>query len=713
MRKKLLSSAKCVALVVLLFILVPEPALAYIGPGAGFALLSSLFALLVSFFLAFISLLTLPFRFLVFILKQRKRYAQSLIKRVVVLGYDGLDPSLCEEYIKAGKLPNFSKLIETGCFKRLGTTTPPLSPVAWSTFATGVNPARHRIFDFLERNPKTYLPELSSSRIGHARKSIKIGKYSIPIAKPPLLFLRKSKSFWTILGEHGIFSHILRVPITFPPEKFNGALLSGMCAPDIRGTQGTFSYYSSRPENETPDSEYTGGTRLPLTRNGRFLSGELLGPEHILQPGFGPMRLPFRIEIDEEKEEARLRIHGSTYDLKKKTFTPWIRVHFKAGFGIKVRGICQFYLKRMSPDVELYVSPIHIDPERPALPISHPYFYSVYLAKLLGNYGTLGLMEDTWALNEHVLDEKAFLEQVYQMHEEREKQFFHALGQTKRGVCACVFDATDRIQHMFFRFLTDSQDSDEDASSRDYKAAIEEVYRRADDLLGRVMDRIRDDTVLLVMSDHGFKSFNRGINLNTWLHQNGYLTLKVDDGDGMYLSNVDWQKTRAYALGLAGMYLNQRGREKLGIVEPDGEATKLKDEIRKKLSGLRDPASKTVAIREVYDSHHVYSGPYVNEAPDLIVGYNEGFRVSWDSAVGKTTEDVFEENEKCWSGDHGIDPKLVPGVLFSNHPIDASDPNIKDIAPTILKLFGVPVPPYMEGKPWKLPELEDKNIKDE
>ncbi len=687
----------------LLIVMSPDMVHAYIGPGAGFALLSSFLALLLSFLLALFSLLTFPFRLIFGLVRQRNAYAKADIKRVVILGLDGLDPELCRKYLSAGKLPNFSRLKEKGCFKELSTTYPALSPVAWSTFATGVNPARHNIYDFLMRNPKTYLPELSSSKVGKPKRILNLGKYAIPLGKPSVKFLRRSKSFWKVLGEYGIFSHIIRVPITFPPEKFHGAMLSAMCTPDLRGTQGTFSFYTTNLEN---NSNYIGGTRMLFKQNGHKLFAELLGPENVIKKTTEPIKLPFELSVFPERMAAELKIDGAKYTLKEKEFTHWIKITFKAGLGTKIRGICQFYLKQASPEVELYVSPINIDPERPALPISYPYFFAIYLAKLFGSYCSLGMAEDTWALNEDVLDEDAFLKQVYRIHNERETQFFHALSKTKKGVCACVFDATDRIQHMFFRYLVDNHPANQREELEKYKNVIEDLYQRADQLLGRVMEEIsNDDTVLMVISDHGFKSFVRGINLNSWLHQNGYLTLRNEDYSAEYFQNVDWEKTKAYAIGLAGIYLNLKGREKYGCVQNTEEAKKLKEEISEKLTGLNDLDRGKIAINKVYDSKKIYSGPYENEAPDLIIGYNEGYRISWEAALGKTSKEVFEDNTKCWSGDHGLDPQIVPGVLFCNYNIETENPGIIDIAPTVLKLFGIEVPSYIDGKPLKISSL--------
>ena len=686
-----------------LILCLPDLLHAYIGPGAGFALLSSLFTLLITFLFAFFSLITLPVRLLFSFIRGRKAMKKALVRRVVVVGFDGLDPTLCEQYMEAGKLPHFSRLKDEGSYRHLGTTCPALSPVAWSSFSTGVNPARHNIYDFLMRNPNTYLPELSSSRVVPPQKKIRIGKLELPLEKPTVKFLRKSKSFWTILGESSLFSHIIRVPITFPPERFRGALLSAMCTPDIRGTQGTFSFYTT---DEARIKTFTSGVALPLKSQGRGFTGRLIGPENTMAADPEPIKLRFELHPAPEDGTATLVLGKTKIKLKEKVFSPWTRVTFRPGMGIRVRGICQFYLKRTEPEVELYVSAIHIDPEKPALPISHPFYYAVYLAKRFGSYGTLGLIEDTWALNENVLDEDAFLDQVNRIHEEREKQFFHAMKKTNRGACVCVFDFTDRIQHMFFRYLVDDHPANREKECDPYRDVIEQTYRKADDLLGRVLERLPGDTLLMVLSDHGFKPFIRGININSWLREHGYLTLMNGDLKSDYLQNVDWEKTQAYSLGLAGIYINLRGREKKGVVEKGEAHRRVKKEIIDKLTGIKDPDTGETAINRIYDAEQVYRGPYRDQAPDLIVGYNSGYRVSWDSAIGKTTDRIFEDNEKNWSGDHGVDPEIVKGVFFSNMKISSEDPNIIDLAPTILHVFGIEVPHYMDGRYLEMPDLD-------
>jgi predicted AlkP superfamily phosphohydrolase/phosphomutase len=677
-------------------VLLPGQVQAYIGPGAGFTFVSSFLVVFGAFFLAFITLLTWPVRWAMRKMRGRKALAKSRVKKVVIVGLDGQDPELTDRFMREGLLPNFTRLGEQGSYTRLQTTLPAESPVAWSSFQTGCNPGRHRVFDFLVPNRKSYLPELCSARIQPPSRTLALGKYTIPLSKPRIQFERKSQSFWKILGDHGIFSTILRVPITFPPESFHGLLLSAMSAPDLKGSQGTFSYYSSDKEEQ---SHLTGGLLLPVQVEEGVVKAFIAGPENPLRKDRAEIRIPFAVHLGRNGTEAKLVLEGKSYALKLQEYTPWIPLTFRAGLGIKIRGLCRFYLKEASPHFKLYVSPINIDPGKPALPISHPFAYGMYLAKTQGNFTTLGLAEDTWALNEQVLDEAAFLKQAYLVHAEREKMFFDAVEKTSRGVVVCVFDITDRLQHMFWRYLEEDHPANKGKDVEEHRNAIRELYQRMDSLVGRVMKTLDDDTLLIVMSDHGCKSFKRGINLNSWLYQNGYLGLKGEPTGAEWFQDVEWSKTKAYAVGLGGIYLNLAGREAKGTVQPGDEERVLKQEIRKGLELLYDEELRALAVREVYDTRKVYEGPYVDDAPDLIVGASVGYRVSWTCATGAVIEDVFEDNVKSWSGDHCINPPDVPGVFFCNRKIRRDAPSIMDIGPTVLDLFGVPVPTYCDGKP--------------
>ncbi len=679
---------------VLLFLSTASPADAYVGPGAGFALLGSFFVIFATMILAGVSLLILPFRTLWRIMKRRTK-VKPLVPRVIVVGFDGQDTRITEKLMAEGKMPNFSRLAERGCYSRLRTTFPSITPVAWSSFSTGVNPGKHNIFDFLDRDPRTYLPRLSSAYIGSVDRFLKIGKYRIPLAKPEIRLLRKSKAFWKVLGEHNIWSTILRVPITFPPERFYGAQLGAMCIPDLLGTQGTFMLFTTRPESEAFQE---GGMRLDLKGDGDQWKGTVKGPENIMIAGNPPLELSFQLEIDRKEQTGRLTVGSEQVDLKLGVLSEWAKLEFKVVPGMKVAGLCRMMLTEMDDHVSLYLSPINIEPEKPAMPISHPGYYSTYLEKRIGPYATLGLAEDTWALNEKVTNDQAFWTQSQDVELEREKMFFAALDRLRKGCLVTVFDATDRIQHMYWRYSEKGHPAAQDTDNPEFADAIEKHYLLNDSLLGRVLDRLNDDDALFVLSDHGFTSFRRGVNLNAWLLQEGYLHLKEDaDGTSEWLQDVDWSRTSVYAVGLVGIFLNIKGREEHGIVAPGEEVEKLKMELQQKLAGFEDREKSEIGINEAFDTDLIYRGPYKGNAPDLLIGYNHGYRISWDCAAGKVAGAVFEDNIKAWSGDHIVDPRLVPGIFLSNHKINNDDPSIVDLAPTILTLFGLQPAPHMEG----------------
>ena len=691
----------------LFVVLLAAPAHAYIGPGAGFAIMGSFLVMFTALFSAVLAIFTWPVRYVIRAIRCRHAFAKSRVKKFIVLGFDGMDPVLTEKFMKEGKLPSFQRLQQKGCFKPLATTIPSISPVAWSSFQTGSNPGKHNIFDFLTRDKKTYMPKLSSVDINPPRRILSLGKFQFPLGKADVRLLRKGVPFWKTLGAHGMFSSVIRVPISFPPEKFRGTQLSAMCVPDLRGTQGTFSFYTTKAKENI---EHIGGENFYVSKNGDSIDAELNGPPNPFKKDESILKCSFVISIKSDSS-AELKINSSTYPLHKNEYTDWIKVEFKAGAGIKVAGICKFLLINTEPDLEMYVTPINIDPEKPAMPISHPTIYSTYLSKLQGAFATLGLAEDSWALNEKILDDDGFLQQSITMDAERGKMFFDSLEKVRHGLCVCVFDGTDRVQHSFWRYIDESHPANKGQTPEEQQRrdAIEDVYKRMDGVLGKTLDKCDDDkdTVLMVISDHGFNSFRYGVDLNRWLEENGYLKVKEGPRDQKYLANIDWTQTRAFAIGLTGLFLNIKGRESQGIVEPGAEAEKLRDEIVEKLSGLHDDLRDSPAIKQVYNSLKIYNGPYKNEAPDLMVGYHKGYRASWETAVGHTTDQIFHDNNKAWSGDHCIDHSLVPGILFCNRKIGTEKPRLMDIGPTVLDMFGVAVPKYMDGKALQVSDYED------
>jgi len=668
----------------------PLNAHAYIGPGAGFALISSFLTLMIAFFTASFALLTFPVRVVIRSMKRRRSLGRSKVKKVIILGLDGLEPTITERMMENGELPNLKKLRDSGSYRHLGTSTPALSPVAWSTFATGADSSRHAIWDFLSRDRRSYLPKLSSSEVYGSQRFMRIGPFRIPRGKGGVRGLRKGKTFWKILSENGVFNSVLRVPITFPVEKINGVMVAGMCVPDLRGSQGSFTYFTTNND----EAERIGGLIISIEERAGRVDTRIPGPQNPL--GGGALTVPLAATIDRDSGRVELTVGEETHTVVEREYTPWVKLKFKAAPGITMHGIVRFYVTSMNGTFGLYMTPIHIDPEKPAMPISYPNFFSIYLSKLMGSHATLGLAEDTWAMNEGVLDEKGWLDQAYGFHEERKTMWFHSLDRLRDGMAVCVFDITDRLQHMFFRYLDDDHPANRGKPESAYKDAVYDMYRQMDVLVGDTAKHVDDKTAFFVMSDHGFKNFRRGINLNTWLVENGFMTLKDGAGPGEYLESVDWERTQAYAIGLGNIYINVKGRERLGIVDP-ADVAQVKRRVAQALGGLCD-VDGSLAVRRVIDVQDTFKGPYTKDGPELIPGFAVGYRDSWDCAKGVISPTVFEDNVKPWSGDHCMDPEIVPGVLFSNLDIKAESPNLMDLGPTVLDLFGVDIPNFMVGK---------------
>ena len=688
------TSAACIPVAVAAVLCSPASAFAYVGPGAGFVFVSSLFVLIWTMALGVLTLATWPARLAVQWIRGGRSRSAGRVRRVIVLGLDGQDPELTERLMDEGVLPHFARLRAEGAFRRLRTTLPAESPVAWASFQTGCNPGKHRIFDFLTPNRRSLRPELCSARVAPAPCTLRLGPYRLPLGKPRITGGRRSRPFWKTLANHGVPSTILRVPITFPAEPFGGALLSAMSVPDLRGSQGTYCYFSSDPDERLV---LTSGERVPVEWVDGVARGVITGPDDSVRKGRGELRIPFEVRAG-AGGDAVLHLQGAVHSLKRREYTPWITLRFSTGLGLTVRGIARFHLLETDPHLKLYMTPINIDPDRPALPISHPFTYAVYLSKTQGRYATLGLAEDTSALNEGVIDEDAFLDQAHLIHAERERMFFDALDKTRSGAVVCVFDLTDRLQHMFFRHLDPAHPANRGRDAK-HGDVIRKLYVEMDGLVGRTLAAAGEDTAVLVMSDHGFKPFRRCVELNRWLYEEGLLAMRGEEPSGAdLLGDVDWARTRAYAVGFGGIYLNLAGREARGIVQPGREAAAVKRRIRDRLRGLTDEDEGVRPVREVYDTGEVYSGPYVDEAPDLIVGFRPGHRVGWASVTGGIGERVFEDNTRPWSGDHNFNPPDVPGMLFANRPIAAGAPSIMDIGPTVLDLLGVPAPPWCDGR---------------
>ena len=591
-------------------------------------------------------------------------------KRMIILGLDGLSPELLEPMMAEGKLPNFKRLEELGGYAHIGTTTPAESPVAWTAFATGRNPGTSGVYDFIRRSPKSYLPDLSLTRLE--------GNRSLPV--------RHGKAFWQYSREAGVPMTILACPVTFPPDEINGRMLSGMGVPDLLGTQGTFSFYTTAPETVTND---TGG-EVHVVPEANPLELQLLGPQKQGLTGkVERLATPFSVRVSDDRTVATISLQGKELTMGVGEWSPWVEVQFKAGPMSRMQGILQFNLVALKPYLKLYVSPICLDPRKPWFPISYPESYSRQLAAELGLFSTRGMPFDTWALNEGRISEDAFADEADELYKERLALMEHELKRGDWGLFYCYFEYPDIIQHMYWRFLDPKHPLyTADAPPR-LKGMIEECYRRMDQVVGVGLAALRQGDTLIVLSDHGFTTFRRAAQLDSWLQENGYLALKngAREGRPLFL-DVDWARTRAYALGFGAIYINTRGREPEGIVAPDAGREALKREIAAKLRDWVDPTTGTHVVRNVYLNQEIFKGPYASDAPDLYVGFENGYRASWQTALGGSPAALLEDNMKDWSGDHLVDPSLVPGVLFANRRITLPNPTLYDLAPTVLRFLG-------------------------
>jgi predicted AlkP superfamily phosphohydrolase/phosphomutase len=633
-------------------------------------------------------------------------------KRMIVVGVDGMDPRLAERMMDAGELPHFAKLRRAGGYSRLGTSIPPQSPVAWANFITGAGPGEHGIFDFIHRDPADQCrPYYSASETIQATDGWEVGEHRLPLSFWPFnhstthtLLKREGTPFWDYLDEAGIPSWFYDIPSDYPPSPSahgNHRCLAGMGTPDLLGTYGTYQFYSSRRRTQR---ERGGGKHKPLVFRDNVATATLTGPLNTLLKKPEDTEIPFTVYRDPDHRAARIELQGHTLVLREGEWSGWLRVRFPLRMPTflpddEVGGICRLYLQSVSPDFRLYCSPLNIDPAEPAQDISQPPDFVRQISSELGLFYTTGFQEDHKALSNRVFDDEEYRRQADYVLEERMNLLNYALEHYDDGLLFFYFSSTDLQAHMFWWDSDEPHPVRSADDARKYMGAIQDVYRRMDTVVGDLRRRYPDATLVL-LSDHGFCNFRRQFNLNTWLRENGYLS--PDDCDSILFSrtgrSVRWQHTRAYGLGLNGLYLNLRGRERDGIVNP-ADRDALLEEIRGKLLAVRDPENGQPAIASVYRSDQVYDGPYVGRAPDLIIGYHRGYRSSWGTTLGDIGEQVFTDNDSAWSADHCMATEALPGVLFASRPIVHASPALSDLAPTILRSFGVKVPPQMQGKP--------------
>ncbi len=620
------------------------------------------------------------------------------IERMIVLGVDGMDPGLMQQFIAEGRLPNCKRLMDMGSFSPLATSNPPQSPVAWSSFISGTNPGGHGIFDFIARDPDTMLPYQSISRLVPGRKPITIGNFLLPTSAGKLTSLRQGATLWNELEKNGIPCTVFRMPANFPPTEGEAKSLSGMGTPDLQGGNGTFTWFTDNIKERTRDVSGGRIERVPLRDH--VMVCTLRGPTNEFSARQEQVEIPLTIYRDPDQPVIRIVIQDRTLILKEKEWSDWVVVKFPIiPFAVEASGICRFYLKSVHRPFGLYVSPMNIDPANPSLPLSSPPDYSRQLVKELGYYYTQGMVEDTHALSAKVLDAGEYRQQAMFVHDERMRFFEHELARFSDGFLFFYFSTLDLSCHVFWRTIDSRHPQYTSELAESQGDFIEKLYEKIDHAVGLALDRLDEKTWLVMMSDHGFTSFRRQFNLNSWLLDNGLLRTHsppVRAGSTNF-HDVNWSKSRAFGIGLNGLYVNRKGREKSGCVEA-AEAAALEKELIHKLQQIRDPDNGEQVITNVFRAADIYSGPHVGLAPDLIIGYNRNYRASWETILGGFPRQHVLDNTDMWSGDHCIDPQFVPGVLLSSRPLTAQSPQLEDLAPTILNAFRTPIPDAMTGK---------------
>ncbi len=611
---------------------------------------------------------------------------KTRFRRCIVLGFDGMDPSLAARFMREGLLPNFSKLARSGHFSSLRTSMPPQSPVAWSNFISGAGPGTHGIFDFIARDPQTLTPYLSTARLTPPGKNLQVGKWRFPITGGKMENLRHGSSLWLELEKRGIPATVIRIPANFPPTPSKAATLSGLGTPDLHGAYGIFTLFTDRIGERSRD--LSGGRIERIRVRDNLVEARLPGPINAFDTSSAAPKtdIPFVVAIAPEGHAVRIRIQSADFLLAENAWSDWVPLRFEMVPGLaSANGICRFFLKRARDAFELYASPVNLDPLNPDLPISTPGSYSADLARRVGRFYTQGMAEDTSALSAGVFDDALFRNQSLEVLRESQRLYESELPRFREGLFFFYFSSLDQNSHAFWRTLDHQHPLYTPELAAAHGDFLPWLYSEMDRALGQALAACDDQTLLFALSDHGFGSFRRQFNLNTWLVENGYATLVPGASrEGDYFSDLQWKNSRAYGLGINSLYLNLAGREPEGRVAPS-EKSALLEEIRGRLQAATDPATGEHPVYRAYLPEEIYSGPETAHAPDLIIGYAPNYRASWDTILGKYPREVFLDNRDPWSGDHCIDAAFMSGCLFSNHPFADPDPGLETLAPAIIR----------------------------
>lgn len=694
--------------------------------------------------------------------------------KIIILGFDGADFQLTSQFLKEGKLPNLSKLQREGVFTNMIPTNPPQTPVSWASFMTGLDPGGSGVFDFLKRVPGTYLPDyvvmgegtkkflfgrrnpvfiplisfiffflaifmllkvfkaktsysLILSLIFSFAISISILYFAInflPEKMPYPINNMKGEPFFKYLTSKGIRAKVFHIPDTFPPPELGsaGKLLAGLGIPDMRGTIGYPALYTTNEKLFSSSNEFS--VRIVYLDKGKTSwETDVLGPRNkLFYDPSDPVKMrekgikrditvPLKIELSPATKRLRLVLQERIQEIGIGEWSDWFEIEFPFNRFIKVKGIAKFYLEAIEPEIMLHLTPVNIHPRVPIFPISYPRKFSREIADLIGLYKTIGWRTDTWSISSFLGSEDYFISDMFLTANMEEEMMMKMLNQKDWDIFIFVYMFTDRAQHVMWRLIDPKNLIYNPQLAEKYGDTILKAYQKMDEIVGKVMEIMDKDTILMVISDHGFAPFRRGINLNVWLRENGFLTEKVSGKDRLrnledlwgsegrtIFPYVDWSRTKAFSLGLGGIYINLKGREPEGSVEPE-DYEKVKDEIARKLESFVDPVTGERPVFRVYKREEIYREFDSEIVPDLRAATNYGYRVSWQSTLGGMNEEVVMDNDKNWSADHcTMEPSQINGIFFSNVKIKKNPVNILDFYKSICKLYNLPVPEKIQGE---------------
>lgn len=681
--------------------------------------------------------------------------------KTIVLGFDGVDARLTQQWMDEGKLPNLSRLRAEGSFSPLRPTIPSQTPVSWSTFATGLDPGRHGIIDFLKRDPKTYKPRLAL--IDEGQKKLLLGSQNpylfggvtalllgavlflalrrrsrvaaalgvlvalglggvvgyftqkwVPTFLPTASNPQEGETFWQTMGDAGLRVRVLRLPQTFPAEDFHhGSLLTGLGTPDLSLRVGKPFFFTSELFFKAEDGGFSTEV-VELIDNRGSMTAKIKGPPDKLFSEPGKLRyteLEMGLHVAEDRKSLRLEVQGQNVTLRPGEWSEWVTFDFPFNPLIGLNGIGRFHLISLEPEIRLYLTPVQFDPRKlpPGVALSTPRAFAKELIGKHGLYKTIGWAIDTWSIEEGVMEEALFLQDVDMTVERDEQMLGDQLDAPEKwDVLVHYFEFTDKVSHLMYRLFDPQHPRYDAALAARFGNSILEAYQRMDAIVGEALTRMPAGTRLFVLSDHGFSSWRYSMNYNTWLAKNGYMTLVGEDPErknledlfdqGDFFVNVDWSRTKAYALGFGSIFLNVEGREGKGIVKP-GEYEALRDELREKLLAYQHEETGAHPVAHLFKREEAWDSFDPMVAPDLVATNAEGYRAGWQDTLGGIANAVVEPNQKRWSGDHcSLYPPLVPGILFSTLKLDTTSPYMGDMAPTLLDLTGVQSETRFNGK---------------